>query len=96
MDIFTAIRERKSVREFRDADIENAKLLSILEAARLSPSAKNMQAWKFVVVRDAATRKKLAEAANGQIFAGTAPCDYCGVRHCPRIYNALRPACVCH
>ncbi len=73
MDIFTAIRERKSVREFRDADIENAKLLSILEAARLSPSAKNMQAWKFVVVRDAATRKKLAEAANGQIFAGTAP-----------------------
>jgi nitroreductase len=73
MDVFTAISERRSVRAFRDADIEKFKLLKILEAARLAPSAKNMQEWKFIVVQNAETRKKLAVAANGQTFAGQAP-----------------------
>lgn len=40
----------------------------ILEAARQAPSAKNLQDWRFVVVSDKATRKKLAVAANGQTF----------------------------
>ena len=73
MDIFTAISTRRSVRSFRVGEIEDSKLLKILEAGRLSPSAKNLQAWKFVVVRDAATRERLAAAANGQSFAGKAP-----------------------
>jgi nitroreductase len=73
MDVMTAISGRRSVRLFRDTDIEEDKLNLILEAARLAPSAKNMQDRKFIVVRDAATRKKLAEAANGQTFVGKAP-----------------------
>ncbi len=40
----------------------------ILEAARQAPSAKNLQDWRFVVVTDKATKKKLAVAANGQTF----------------------------
>jgi nitroreductase len=73
MDVFSAIGGRRSVRAFRSADIEEDKLNRILEAARLAPSAKNMQEWKFVVVREAETRKQLAEAANGQTFVGRAP-----------------------
>jgi len=72
MDVFTAISERRSVRDFLPADIGRDKLLKILEAARLSPSAKNMQDWKFVVVQDAAIRKRLAEAANGQTWVAKA------------------------
>jgi nitroreductase len=73
MDVFTAITGRRSIRAFRDTDIGEDKLLRILEAARLAPSAKNMQDWKFIVVQDAITRKRLAEAANGQTFVGKAP-----------------------
>src|SRR5208283_142840 len=73
MDVFTAISERRSVRAYKNVDIEEDKLKKILEAARQSPSAKNRQLWKFIVVKDARTREKLVEAANGQAFIGEAP-----------------------
>jgi nitroreductase len=73
MDVFTAISERSSVRDYKATDVEEEKLRKILEAARLSPSASNRQEWKFVIVRDKETKKKLAKAAFGQSFIGEAP-----------------------
>lgn len=73
MDVFAAIKERRSVRAYKPAPVEEEKLKKILEAARLSPSASNRQDWKFIVVREKETRKKLARAAFGQSFIGEAP-----------------------
>src|SRR4030066_1122597 len=73
MDVFTAINQRSSVRAYNTNDVEEDKLKKILEAARLSPSASNRQEWKFIVVRNRETRKKLAKAAFGQSFIGEAP-----------------------
>jgi len=73
MDVFEAIKERRSVRAYKDTDVEEEKLGKILEAARLSPSASNRQEWKFIVVKNAETRAKLAGAAYGQQFVGKAP-----------------------
>jgi len=73
MDVFTAIKQRRSVRAYKPAQVEEEKLKKVLEAARLSPSASNRQDWKFVVVREKETRKKLARAAFGQSFIGEAP-----------------------
>jgi len=73
MDVYEAIRLRKSVRNFREQDVPEEKLMRILEAARLAPSAKNLQEWRFIIVRDKATRRKLAEAAAGQTFVAEAP-----------------------
>ena len=73
MDVYEAIRVRKSVREFADRDIPEETLMRLLNAARLAPSASNRQEWRFVVVRDADTRKKLAVAAKNQTFVGEAP-----------------------
>jgi len=73
MDVLTAISERRSVRAYKNVGIEEHKLKKILEAARQSPSAKNRQLWKFIVVKDAGTKMKLVEAANGQTFIGEAP-----------------------
>ena len=73
MDIYKAIRTRKSVRSFLDRDIEEDKLQRILEAVRLAPSAKNLQEWRFVVVRDRHKREQLAQAAYNQTFVGEAP-----------------------
>ena len=53
--------------------MEKEKLEIILQAARLAPSAKNIQEWRFIVVQDADARKKLCVAANNQAFVGEAP-----------------------
>jgi len=73
MDLMQAIRARRSIRNFLDKYVEEELLLAVLEAGRLAPSARNMQDWRFIVVRDAATRSLLAEAARDQQFVGQAP-----------------------
>ncbi len=72
MDVLSAIQGRKSIRKYKDKPVEEEKLLKVLEAARISPSARNQQEWKFVVVKDQETRKRLTEAI-GQPFVGEAP-----------------------
>ncbi len=73
MDLMQAIRARRSIRKFLDRPIEEEKLLAVLEAGRLAPSARNMQDWRVIVVSDAATRQRLAVAARDQQFVGQAP-----------------------
>jgi len=73
MDVFTAISQRSSVRAYKTTDVEEDKLKKVLEAARLSPSASNRQDWKFILIRNKETKKKLAKAAFGQSFIGEAP-----------------------
>jgi len=72
MDLHEAMEKRFSVRSYRDKPVEEEKLDRILGAARAAPTARNRQQWKLVVVRDTATRKRLAEAA-GQPFLAEAP-----------------------
>jgi len=72
MNVFDAIKQRYSVRSYKDRPISNDDLMKILEAARLAPSAKNLQEWRFVVVRDKNTKEKLSQAAKGQNFVAEA------------------------
>ena len=72
MTVLEAIRKRYSCRSYQDKPIEQEKLDSIFEAARLAPSAKNLQDWRFVVVTDKETKRQLAEAANNQRFLADA------------------------
>lgn len=72
MDVLSAIKGRRSIRKYSNKPVEEEKLLKVLEAARLSPSARNRQEWKFIVVRDDKTREELTEAI-GQPFVGEAP-----------------------
>lgn len=72
MNVYEAIRSRRSIRSFSDKKIEEDKLRKVLDAGRLAPSAGNMQEWKFVVVRDKETKEKLGTAANNQRFIAKA------------------------
>ena len=67
-----AIRKRKSVRKYLNKKVEEDKLSAVLEAGRLAPSASNRQEWRFIIVRDQVSKKKLAEAANNQSFIAEA------------------------
>ncbi len=73
MDVQKAIQSRQSVREYHPRDVEEDKLVRILESGRLSPSAGNRQERRFVVVRDARKRQLLSEAARNQKFVAEAP-----------------------
>ena len=73
MNVMEAIKKRYSVRSYQDRAVETEKLDSILEAARLAPSASNKQEWRFIVVRDKSIRQRLMQAAKDQAFVGQAP-----------------------
>jgi len=73
MNVFDAIKKRSSVRFFLDKPVEEEKLHAVLEAGRLAPSAKNLQEWRFVIVKNPEVRSRIAQAANGQGFVGEAP-----------------------
>ena len=72
MSILPQIKNRYSVRSYLDKPIEKEKLDTVLEAARLAPSAKNGQQWRFIVVQDKGMIEKLCIAANKQAFVATA------------------------
>lgn len=68
MDVFEAIRTRRSTRKYKPDAVENEKLSRILEAVRLSPSAANKQPWHFIVVTDPEKKEKLRQAYNRDWF----------------------------
>lgn len=73
MDLYEAIKKRYSCRSYAQKPVEKEKLDKIIEAARLAPSAKNLQDWRFVIVTDEKLRKQVAMACNEQMFIATAP-----------------------
>lgn len=73
MDIYQAIKERVSTRKYKKDQVPEESLHRILNAARLAPSGRNGQPWRFIIVRDKEARKKLMEACRGQKFVYEAP-----------------------
>ncbi len=73
MKVLEVIKKRRSVRKYKKDPIPEEALLRVLEAARLAPSGKNFQPWKFIIVKDKALKEKLAQASAGQFFMAEAP-----------------------
>lgn len=73
MTVFDAIQARKSIRKYKADAVSEADLRKVLEAGVLSPSAKNMQMYKFLVITDAERNKKMRKACGGQNMIGQAP-----------------------
>jgi nitroreductase len=61
MDIFEAIKNRRSIRRYRNDPIDDKTIESVLEAAHWAPSWGNTQCWRFIVVRDSGTKTRLAD-----------------------------------
>src|SRR5262245_21225239 len=74
MGLLPEIERRYAVKEFKAESITEAAIAEIVEAGRLAPSAKNRQAWRFVVITDPVLRSKIAEASYGDDVVATAPC----------------------
>lgn len=62
------VQGRKSIRRFLDKPVEREKILACLEAARVAPSAENVQPWRFFVVDETEIIKKFAKEAFSGIY----------------------------
>ncbi len=73
MDIVDCVEKRTSIRVFAQDPVEESIVTEGLRIANLAPSAGNLQARDFVVVRDVAVKRALMEAAYRQDFIRSAP-----------------------
>jgi nitroreductase len=65
MEAWDAIRARRNVREYTSEPVSDDDLNRIAEAGWRAPSAKNRQAWDFVIVTDPAQLKELSTVWQG-------------------------------
>jgi len=73
MTLLDVIAKRYSCRDYQERPIEQEKLDKLLEAARLAPSAKNLQDWRFVLVKNKQMKLQVAECTNRPQIFGKAP-----------------------
>jgi len=60
------IAKRRSIRWYLDIPVEKEKILTCLEAARLAPSADNVQPWRFLVIDDPELKNRFSK----EVFSG--------------------------
>jgi nitroreductase len=75
MDVWEAIRRRRSIRRFKQEAISKEVLLEVVEAGRCAPSAANRQPVEFVIVN--------SEERRNEIFAQLAWAAYVQPRRDP-------------
>ena len=67
------IEMRRSIRKYIDKQVENEKIIELLESARLAPSGNNTQPWHYIVIKSDKMRQKVMEASHNQKWMLTAP-----------------------
>ncbi|MEM3382771.1 MAG: nitroreductase family protein [Nitrososphaerales archaeon] len=60
--MFDAIKLRRSIRRYKPKEVEKEKLMRVIEAGRLAPSATNSQPWHFIIVKNPEIKRKLGES----------------------------------
>jgi nitroreductase len=73
LDVFEAIKKRRSVRAYTSEKVSDEDVERLIEAARWAPSAGNIQPWEFIIVKNAETKRRLSDAALRQTFIEKAP-----------------------
>ena len=76
LTVAEAMRQRRSIRNFKRTPVPDEMILEMLEAARLAPSASNSQPWRYVVVTDPEEKKELRKLCFNQEFIEDAGVDF--------------------
>ena len=73
MDLYEAIRNRRSIRKYKDRKIDDELINKIIEAGVWAPSAGNLQSWEVIVIKDPEMKSQLAVACYIRDFIAEAP-----------------------
>lgn len=76
MDALKALTRRRSIRTFHPRSISDEALNKIVDAARLAPTARNIQPWEFITVKNTQTLDSLGQVTspNGALLSKAAAC----------------------
>jgi nitroreductase len=75
-DFWEALYTQRAIRAWTDAPVPDDVLLKIIEAGTKAPSGTNTQPWRFLVVRDQATRTKMSDLIRERFQANAGFQDY--------------------
>ena len=72
------VKSRRSIRKYTDKKVNREDIKKCIEAARLAPSAENVQPWRFIIIDEPELLAGLAKEAFSNIyfpmkFVGKAP-----------------------
>jgi nitroreductase len=71
MDVFEAIKQRKSVREYSEKKVEKYLIEKVIDAGKVAATARNEQPWEFIVTYDKKILEKIcAMCPNGPFIKG--------------------------
>ena len=68
MELFEAIKQRASEREYQDKTVPDELLVKIVDAGRRAPTARGVEPWRFVIVQEKKTLKEIASFAENGAF----------------------------
>ena len=68
-DFFELLETRRSVRNYQDKDVSLDLLMAIIQDACLAPSSGNRQTWRFIVINDRDTIRRLSEESRTHLVA---------------------------
>ncbi len=67
--LISILKTRSSIRKYKTDHVDRSLILKCVEAARLSPSACNIQPWEFVIIDDAELKRKVSDQAFDGIYS---------------------------
>lgn len=73
MNFYDLSTSRRSIRSFKQENVPDEVILSLIRSAAYAPSAGNCQPWHFCIIRDEEVKQKIAIETCGQSFISTAP-----------------------
>jgi nitroreductase len=85
--VLELIKGRRSRRKFSARPVDEALVEAVLEAGRWAPSGANNQPWRFVVVREAEVKARLAAFTHYGKIIENAPVVIPVFIHRPSMYN---------
>lgn len=66
MELQALLERRQSIRRYKEGDIPESDIKEIVEAAALAPSAKNLQNWHFVAIKNRKVISDIADIVTGK------------------------------
>ena len=67
-EVLEAIQNRRTIRRFKEKQVPEERVEVILNAGRWAQSFNNAQPWKFIVIQDRETKKRLSEKAGKSVY----------------------------
>src|SRR5260370_29531212 len=73
MEVFDVVRTVLAVRQFQEKPVPEALVRQIVEAGRVTASSMNRQPWRFIIVQNKETLRRLGALARRGRYIAPAP-----------------------